>query len=140
MPATPRRCDALARIRLKVAFLAALAALAACAPATAARPDRDSRVITADDIERVKANTAYEAIVRLHAEFLSARGQSSIAGADAQREPMVYLDNAFVGRVASLRGISARQIASIRMLRMAEATQKYGTGHTAGVIEITTKR
>jgi hypothetical protein len=125
--------------RPAVATLALALALVACAPA---RPDpgpgRVHNLITADEIEATGAGTAYQVIARLRGDFLTSRGPSSVA-ANVAREPTVYVDNAPVGQLQALHNISARDIATIRLLRAADAAQKYGNNHVGGVIEIATK-
>ena len=104
------------------------------APSHAAR-----NLITQADIERIQARTAYDAIERLHAEFLHVRGVSSFR-AGSTPEPIVYVDHFPEGTIASLRQIPATDIALIRLLRGWDASTKYGANHVGGVIEITTKQ
>lgn len=99
-----------------------------------AHPD----VITEDDIARVHARTAYDAVVRIHANFLTRRGTTSVLGT-SNAEPNVYLDDVFIGAVAQLKNIQASDVASIRVYRAWEAATRFGAGNMGGVIEVYTK-
>lgn len=50
----------------------------------------------------------------------------------------VHIDDVRVGDVDVLRTIPATAVASIRWLSASDASTKYGNGHTAGVIAVTT--
>jgi len=101
----------------------------ASAPAT-------RNVITADEIARVNAATALEAIQRLQPAMLTKhRGPSSLHLED-QAQITVYLDGTRFGGVGSLSLIEATSILEIRFLSASEATFRYGTGNSGGAIEI----
>ena len=101
----------------------------ASAPAT-------RNVITADEIARVNAATALEAIQRLQPAMLTKhRGPSSLHLED-QAQITVYLDGTRFGGVGSLSMIEAMSILEIRFLSASEATFRYGTGNSGGAIEI----
>lgn len=95
-------------------------------------------VITEQDIARVNVRTAYDAVVRIHANFLTRRGSTSLLGT-SNPEPNVYLDDVFIGPVSQLRNIQASDVASIRLYRAWEASTRFGSGHMGGVIEVYTK-
>jgi hypothetical protein len=95
-------------------------------------------VITEDDIARVHAQTAYDAVSRLRANFLTRRGSTSVLNT-SDPEPNVYLDDVFIGAVAQLRGIQASDVASIRVYRAWEVAARFGNGNLGGVIEVYTK-
>jgi TonB-dependent Receptor Plug Domain len=95
-------------------------------------------VITEDDIARVHAQTAYDAVTRLRANFLTRRGSTSVLNT-SDPEPNVYLDDVFIGAVAQLRGIQASDVASIRVYRAWEVAARFGNGNLGGVIEVYTK-
>jgi hypothetical protein len=122
-------------------FLFALVpAVLAC---TAPRPGAaisDSQLITEDEIEASRAPTAFEAIQKLRANFLSYRGETSLDRSKSQPYPTVYVDGQAFGPIGTLRNIPASQIATIRLYRSWEATTKFGTGNMGGVIAITTRQ
>ena len=101
--------------------------------------DRNREVITAEEIQSVNARDAYDAIKKLRANFLSYRGRTTINTA-APQEPVVFVDEQAYGALATLRTIPAAQILEIKLYRAWEATQKFGTGYSGGVIHITTTR
>jgi len=95
-------------------------------------------VITEDDIAKVNVRTAYDAVVRINANFLTRRGSTSLLGT-SNPEPNVYLDDVFIGAVAQLKNIQAGDVASIRLYRAWEAGTRFGSGNMGGVIEVYTK-
>ncbi|MGI8401574.1 MAG: hypothetical protein ACR2NS_08230 [Gemmatimonadaceae bacterium] len=111
-----------------------------CAPARAVRGSADTQLITEDEIEASRAPTAYEVIQRLHANFLTYRGETSFDKTKSQPYPTVYMDGQEFGPISSLRNIPASQVATIRLYRSWEATTKFGTGNMGGVIAVTTRQ
>lgn len=108
-------------------------------PGRHASPLGTRNVITPDDIARVNATNALEAIQRLQPRMLAKqRGPTSIYLED-QSQINVYLDGSRFGGVESLSLIQATSILEIRYLSASEATLKYGTGNSAGAIDITSR-
>jgi hypothetical protein len=108
--------------------------LAACASSGgAASGDRD--VITLEQIQSVSASTAMDVIQRLRPEFVRGRGRSSVQDPTSQF-PVVYVDGVRTGGLEALRSISAIDVREIRYVNSTDATTRYGTGHTGGVIEV----
>lgn len=99
----------------------------------------DARTITEQEIVKSNAINAYEAIQRLRSNFLSYRGETSFYASRAKLMPTVYVDDQRYGEITTLESIPAGQVASIRLYRAWEATTKYGTGNTGGVIAVTTR-
>ena len=116
------------------------AALCACAstshldPALTANP----QVISQQEIIDSHATSAYDAIRKLHSNFLSYRGENSFIDKGASM-PMVFIDDQVYGPVSTLRNIPASQISEIRLYRSWEAILKYGSGLPAGAISIKTR-
>jgi hypothetical protein len=100
---------------------------------------KDRNLITADEIVRVNANTAYEAVERLRPAFLTTRGATSLQD-QSPVTAVVYLDGLRYGTVTSLSTIPATGIASIQFLPPIEAGMRYGLGHEGGAILIVSKR
>ena len=117
-----------------------MAALGCTAPKVGGADPADSRIITRDEIEASRTATAYDAIQKLRANFLSYRGETSISKNNSQPYPTVYVDGQEFGPISSLRSIPASQVATIRLYRSWEATTKYGTGNMGGVIAVTTRQ
>jgi hypothetical protein len=123
-------------------FAAALSgALFACsAPRLGPGELASSQLITEQEIEASRAPTAYDAIQKLRANFLSYRGETSFDKSRSAPYPTVYVDGQEFGPIASLRNLPASQIGAIRLYRSWEATTKFGTGNMGGVIAVTTRR
>jgi hypothetical protein len=100
----------------------------------------DSQFITEAEVEASKAPTAYEVVQKLHANFLSYRGETSFNKSKSQPYPTVYVDGQEYGPIASLRNIPASQVSTIQLYRSWEATTKFGGGNMGGVIAVTTRR
>jgi hypothetical protein len=115
------------------------ATLAACvAPNQVPRPIPDPQLITQDEISYSRATTAYDAIQRLRANFLSRRGETTILGRSSTY-PTVYVDGLKFGGIDALRAIPAGQVATIRLYRSWDAATRYGNSSASGVIDVTTR-
>ena len=126
--------------RLVLPFMAALALACASAghksgPGLAHDPD----LITADEISRVNAMTAYDVVKRLRPHFLVSRGPTSIADT-RPTTPVVYLDGIRYGDISSLVGIEASRVATIRYITGPEAQQRFGSDNVGGAILVSTKQ
>ena len=108
--------------------------LTACATAGRGDSNRTSRdLITTEQLDRF--TNAYQAIEALHPTWLRPRGRNSITNPSQVR---VYRDGMSIGGVDVLRSMPTVDIGGIRFYDAASATQRWGTGHAAGVIAITT--
>lgn len=97
------------------------------------RPRQDPNLITAEELANYTSLTCYEVIQRLRPRWLQRRG--------SEEDPVVYQDGSRVGSAADvLGGMIATDVQSMRYLDASNATTRYGTGHGAGAIEITTRR
>jgi hypothetical protein len=118
-----------------------IAAVGACSPAPhteAALAPPDPEIITQDEIASSHGSTAYDVIRKLHGNFLSYRGRTSIKDVEGSL-PVVFVDDQAYGPVSVLRSIPATQIAEIRLYRAWEATTKFGSGLPGGAIAIYTR-
>ncbi len=124
----------------------ALTVCASCAKRatqqTGTFPSRD--VITRADIARTHAQNAYDAVERLHGQWLRERGTSQMpaSGAGPQFEEaqvQVYLDGQRMGTVDNLRRIEVAAVEYIQFIPPAEASSRWGFGHGAGVIFVSTR-
>lgn len=137
------------RTRHAIGALAAVLVLhfaAGASPAKAQKGQKNS-VITQEEIAKSSANNAYDLVKTLRPQWLRTRGIStgmpdpSGGGvSDPGGGIMVYVDGARVGGVGELENIGSERVQELRYLNANDATQKYGTGHTQGAIEVTTKR
>ena len=127
------------RLRLAaVSFVITTVAVASSCATARHRDTSDRNVITSEEIEAANGNTAYDVIVKLHANFLHARGPNSVLLKE-RKEPTVYLDQVEFGSINSLRSIPSSNIAEIRFINGWDAMTKYGSDHVAGVIQIYTR-
>ncbi len=115
-------------------------ALSACAstshldPALTATPE----LISQQEIVASRGNSVYDVIQRVHANFLSYRGETSFIDKGASM-PIVFMDDQVYGPISVLRNIPASQVSEIRLYRAWEAVLKYGSGLPAGAISIKTR-
>lgn len=98
----------------------------------------DSNLITEDEIVASHSVSAYDAIHKLRANFLSQRGLTSFTNSSSPM-PTVYVDGQRYGEIAVLRTIPAEIVATIRLYRAWDASTRYGTNNMGGVIAITTR-
>jgi hypothetical protein len=117
---------------LILAFLACLT-LAACSQSGRARPRQNLSLITREQINENHFLNAYDAVQATRSNWLQTRGTDSFA---TPSEVVVYRDNVKLGGVAELRSIQATTIAYIRYYDGVEATSRWGVGHSAGVIQV----
>ena len=118
----------------------------------AASPRRNANVISAAEVAASSAPTAVALVRELRPGWLTQRGLRGTRGAgdpvvERGGEPtegpagvVVYRDGVRVGLFSSLETIMVETIQEVRWLDGPDATQRYGTGHGAGAIEVTTRR
>jgi hypothetical protein len=99
-------------------------------------PGLDKNVVTGEEILNAHFITPMDALEALHPTWLRARGPDSFS---SPSEVQVYLDNVRVGGVDTLRSIDVRIIHYIRHFDGVAATARYGVGHAAGVIFVSTQ-
>lgn len=115
-----------------------LAVSSGCAHYGKPETARNASVITAEEIQTVKASNAYEVISKLRGNFLTSRGPNSLL-LKQTKERTVFLDTVEYGSIASLRNIPVSNIAEIRFIEGWDATTKYGANYVSGVIQIVTR-
>lgn len=114
------------------------AAAIACAPPSGTRSGREANVITRQELDASVARNAYDAVQNLRPTFLRSRGTTFDPTVSTQAA--VYLDAQRYGDITALRSMVVDAIEEIRYLNPSAATSKYGTNHTAGAIEVTTRK
>ena len=96
-------------------------------------------ILTAEEISRTTAVTAYEAIQIRRPAFLSGAQRRALRDADQpDSRPVVYVNGVFYGDVESLRDIPVREIKEIRFLEANDATRLLGSVYVGGVIMVVT--
>jgi hypothetical protein len=98
----------------------------------------DRSVLTSDQLEAASLTWAHETISRLRPEWLRTRGSTSLTRASAS-DVVIYMDGMRFGGPDSLHSIRVAEIAEIRYMTGPEATNRFGTGVSGGVIHIRTK-
>jgi hypothetical protein len=97
-------------------------------------------ILTAEEISRTTALTAYDAIQIRRPAFLAGAQRRALRDADQpDTRPVVYVNSVFYGEVESLRDIPVREIKEIRFLEANDATRVLGSAHVGGVIMVTTR-
>ena len=76
---------------------------------------------------------AYQAVQALRSRWLNARGPDSF---ESPTEVLVYRDDVQLGGVSTLRTISPKEIAYVRYYDGIAASARWGIGHGAGVIYV----
>jgi len=136
--------------------LLTLALVAGCASASggAGGKNVDRNLITSDEIRGSSATNAYDVISRLRPQFLRTRGTIPTGGMTSRNDAgstqegqlagtvqiAVYLDDTVLGSVDALKQIETASIQEIRYYNASDATTKWGTGNSAGAIQVITRR
>ena len=93
--------------------------------------------ITADDIAKTPARTAYDAVSHLRASWLRPRAVTSMAWPSGIQ---VYVDGFRLGGIQELRHIDANAIDSVEYLNGVEATHRLHIRNIDGAILVTMRR
>lgn len=102
------------------------------------RPPRRSNVlITREELVQSSARDAFQAVQTLRPDWLRGRGATSITGGVPQ--VVVYVDGQRVGTRNVLAQFAVISIKELRYHSATDATQRWGTGHGGGVIEVITR-
>jgi hypothetical protein len=126
-------------------LVAATMALTACASSGggASAAKQNPNVISMEEIVESSASNAYEVIQRLRPNFLRTRGAvhgtPGATNAIEMVDLVVYLNENRLGGSDQLRQIATGDIKEIRYFNSSEATTKWGTGHSAGAIQVVSR-
>ncbi len=103
------------------------------------RPRRSNQIIARDELKKVAYTNAFDAVSQLRPNWLSAARQRS----STEREDggaagviVVYLDGTRLGTLDALRQVALGDIDEIQYFDAGEATNRFGTGHPAGAINV----
>lgn len=114
--------------------------LAGCATSQSGGAVLTREILTAEEISRTTALTAYEAIQIRRPAFLASAQRRALRDADQpDTRPVVYVNGIYYGEVESLRDITVREIKEIRFLEANDATRVLGSAYVGGVIMVITK-
>jgi len=129
----------------RFAALALLAMALGCASSGVQKQSKNQNVITAEEIGQTSGMTAYDVIQHLRPNFLRTRGAvHGSPSADGTNhleavDVVVYLNETKFGGTDQLRQIAFSDIREIHYYSASEATTKWGTGHSAGAIQVLTR-
>ena len=117
--------------------LIAIAATSACAArrTTPHAPRVDRTVLTRELMLSHHFTTVYDAVLALRSQWLRPRGPESFL---LPTVVWVYVDEGRLGDVETLRNIQPGLVASVRFYDGPAATGRWGVGHNAGVIHVST--
>ncbi len=101
-------------------------------------PGRQRDVITAEEIAQLNVATAFDIVRQLRPEYLRSRGTMSLREGGSEYA-VVYMNGMRLGGPEQLHQIRASDVQTIRYINASDATTRWGTGHTGGVIEVTVK-
>ena len=116
--------------------------LAACSTThrTAGSPTAcGSDRISAEDVAALgtASHTAHDVVTRLCPLWLNARGTTSIL---APVDVVVYVDGTRVGGREGLHLVPASDVAAVCRMSPADAATRFGRGHGAGAVLVSTRR
>ena len=100
-------------------------------------PVGDRSVITRQEIEANHFATLYDVVQGLRLTWMQARGPDSFQPGSST-QVVVYLDDTKLGGVETLRNINLASVMSVKHFDAADATSRWGLGHGAGVIYVST--
>lgn len=121
-----------------VLALASSVIVTACASTGTSSTRGNRNLITAEELRAEPQGTLYEAVQRLRPRWLQNRGITS-ARAMRPTPPQVYMDNAPMGSVGAMRGISVADVEQVQFMNANDATTRFGTGHDGGAILVSTR-
>jgi hypothetical protein len=111
--------------------------VAACATSSGGAGSRsNTSVLTAEEIQAAGFNDAFSAVQSMRPQWLRVRGSGSMS---SREQVQVYLDGSRLGGTDQLRSIATSSINRIQYYDGLEASQRYGLGHGAGAIVVTTR-
>jgi len=132
-------------VKQRIAMVLAAATLVACASTvssgSSSRPSGRSDVITAEQMRETQATNLYEAVQRLHPEWMLQRNASTMSGATSRKgsgnvEVQIFMGGQHVGGTDMLRQLPLTEAGSLHFYTPAQAESKFGTGYPNGVIEV----
>ena len=133
-----------------VIALALVTPLASCggggaqAAGTSPRPVRGSlNLITSAEVEAAgnDAINAYDLVQRLRPAMMRPRNQTAgNTGEGTVFGAVAYVDDIRLGDLEQLRTVMRATVREIRYISASDATTRWGTGHSNGVIQVIIKR
>ena len=112
-----------------------VAALVACASSGKGTPSA-SNVISRTELDAAGSATVYDAVLRLHPNFLRNRGPTSVVNSSARTVAVVFVNETEYGEIESLQRFLASRVEEVRYYSGPEATTKFGSSYGSGVIAL----
>lgn len=97
----------------------------------------DAEQLTRAEMLQEHFTNVYDAVVALRSAWLTVRGTDSFT---QPSQVWVYFDGTRLGGVDEMRSVIVSAVASVRHYNGADATMRWGVGHSAGVIQILSHR
>ena len=121
------------------ALLLSVGVIACSSPAHSSGPSVQRNVITIAEIQSATVPTAnlWDFIATARPHFLRDRGVGSFRDTSPVRA-IVYLDGSMLGDIQVLKTINLSSVKLIQYMGGADATTRYGMGHSGGVILLST--
>jgi hypothetical protein len=125
--------------RLALAALLTLSVIACSPPRQSSGPGLQRNVITFAEIQSATVPTSnlWDFIASKRPHFLRDRGVGSFRDTTPVRA-VVYLDNSLLGDIQVLKTINLSSVKLIQYMNGADATTRYGMGHSGGAILVST--
>lgn len=92
-------------------------------------------VLTSEQLAGTNSSNVYDAIAKLHPDWLSSRGPSSVTDA-TPTVASVFMNGNLLGRVDYLRQVDLLDVTEVRYWDAGRASARFGMGHPRGVIEL----
>jgi len=123
--------------RLLTAFaLATSCVLIGCATATPGeRSHGNSTQLTETELAATNSDNLFDAISKLHPEWLSTRGPKSATDMTLASVDVV-MNGSVVGSADYLRQVRLLDVTGVRFWDAGQAATRFGMGHPRGVIEL----
>jgi len=125
--------------RLLVALLLVAVGGAGCLATSGSPTASRTGPITQEDAVGSSARNAYDLVQNLRPQWLRGRGAQSILN-PRPVPPVVYIEGIREPSLDALRRLDVTSILLIDYLGAADATTRYGTGHTGGAILVSLRR
>lgn len=122
-----------------VTLLAACASSGSGVPGEGANRMGDPDFLLREEILESNQGVAYDVIRNRRPQWLQTRGISTVRQAAGEQGIVVYLDNARMGFVDSLRRIGLASVQYMQFFTASEATQRWGANHLNGAILVSTE-
>ena len=95
-------------------------------------------VITEEQLAGTNSDNLYDAIVKIHPDWLTSRGPTSVTN-PTPTVVSVFMNGTMLGKADYLREMHVLDVSAVRYWDAGQATARFGNGHPRGVIEVVRK-